>query len=192
MKWFKEGLSAHHTALAMIGAKGGQRILVIGAGSGPLAAEVSLVTGLNGRVLVIDREPATETAVESAAVKAGALVEFERAPATMLPVDPESFDIAVLHSELGALSPGDARLATEETKRVLRAGGRVIVMEKTSRPGLFGLIRLGGSGGSRPAPTEMLSPQAVIDLLKTAGFLAVRVLADAEGTAYIEGRKGQG
>ena len=145
MKWFKEGLSPHQTALAMIGAKRDQRILVVGAGSGPIAAEVSLVAGLNGRVLVVDRDPATQMVVEAAAARAGALVEFERAPSTMLPVDPEAFDIAVLHGELGVLTPDDARLATAEARRVLRAGGRVIVLERTSRPGLFERMRRAGS-----------------------------------------------
>jgi ubiquinone/menaquinone biosynthesis C-methylase UbiE len=183
MKWFKEGLSPYQTTLAMIGAKRGQKILVIGAGSGPIAAEVALVAGLNGRVLVVDRNPATQAAVESAAAKAGALIEFERASSSMLAVVPEAFDIAVLHEELGALSLSDARLAVAEARRVLRPGGRAIVMEKTSRPGLFGLIRVG------PAREPPLPPSVAIDLLKGEGFLAVRLLADAEGTAYVEGRR---
>ena len=33
MKWFREGPSPHQTALAMIGAKSGQRVLVVGAGT---------------------------------------------------------------------------------------------------------------------------------------------------------------
>ena len=181
MKWFKEGPSPHQTALAMIGAKSGQRILVIGAGGGPIAAEVALVAGLNGRVLVVDRDAASQAEVDAAAAKAGALVEFERASSLLLPLDPGAFDIAVLHAELSALSPGDALLAVAEAHRILRAGGRIVVLEKTSRPGLLGVFRRGD--------TELLSPNVVIDLLKASGFLAVRLLADAEGTAYVEGRR---
>jgi ubiquinone/menaquinone biosynthesis C-methylase UbiE len=183
MKWFKEGPSSYQTALAMIGAKAGQRVMVIGLGCGPIAAQLARVAGLNGRVLVVDRDPAAEAAVESAAVKAGALVEFERASSSMLPVDAEAFDIAVLHTELSARSPEDGRLAVAEARRVLRPGGRVIVIEKSSRPGLFGLIQIG------PAREPLLRPAVAIDLLKAAGFLAVRLLADSEGTSYFEGRK---
>jgi ubiquinone/menaquinone biosynthesis C-methylase UbiE len=102
----------------------------------------------------------------------------------MLPVDPEAFDIAVLHTELGALSPGDARLAVAEARRVLRPGGRIIVIEKAPRPGLFGLIPQVGAVREPP-----LKPEVAIDILKAEGFLAVRLLAESEGASYVEGRK---
>ena len=183
MKWFREGPSPYQTPLAMIGAKRGQRIVVIGPDSGPIAAEVALVAGLNGHVLVIGRDPAAQAAVDEAAAKAGALLQFEAAASTRIPVDPGSIDIVLLHSELGTLDPADARLAVAETRRVLRAGGRAIVMERTSRPGLVALIR------GRAGHTPPFAPDHAIDLLKTEGFLAVRLLADAEGTAYVEGRR---
>jgi len=183
MKWFREGASPYHTALAMVGAKAGQRVVIIGPGSGSVAAELARVAGLNGRVLVVDRDPAAEAAVEAAAVKAGALVEFERAPSSMLPLDAEAFDLFVLHGELSARSQEDGRLAVAEARRVLRPGGRIIVIEKSSRPGLFGLIPIGASR------EPLLRPAVAIDLLKAEGFLAVRLLADSEGTAYVEGRK---
>jgi len=127
MKWFREGASPYHTALAMVGAKAGQRVVIIGPGSGPVAAELARVAGLNGRVLVVDRDPAAEAAVEAAAVKAGALVEFERAPSSMLPLDAEAFDIFVLHGELSARSQEDGRLAVAEARRVLRPGGALAI-----------------------------------------------------------------
>jgi ubiquinone/menaquinone biosynthesis C-methylase UbiE len=183
MKWFREGASPYHTALAMVGAKAAQRVVIIGSGSGPVAAELARVAGLNGRVLVVDRDPATEAVVEAAAMKAGALVEFERASSSMLPLDAEAFDIVVLHGELSARSPEDGRLAVGEAHRVLRPGGRIIVIERSSRPGLFGLFKVGPARGPR------LRPAAAIDLLKAAGFLAVRLLAESEGASYVEGRK---
>jgi ubiquinone/menaquinone biosynthesis C-methylase UbiE len=183
MKWLKDGPSPHQTALAMIGAKRSDRILVIGAGCGPLAAELGLVTGLNGRVLVVDRDPAAQAAIEAAAASAGALIEFAPGASTAVAADPAAFDIVVLHHELGALSTADARLAVAEARRLLRAGGRLVVMERTSHPGW--LARLQGG----PSPPPALAPRAVIDLVQADGFLAVRLLADSLGTAYVEGRR---
>src|SRR5687767_4696563 len=52
---FRKGASPHQTAIAMIGAKSGSRVLVVGAGDAAVAGEVALVAGLNGHVLVVDR-----------------------------------------------------------------------------------------------------------------------------------------
>ena len=49
----KKSESSHATALAMVGAKAGQSVVVLGA-DGPLAAAIGLVTGLNGRTVVVD------------------------------------------------------------------------------------------------------------------------------------------
>ena len=77
MKWFKWGgqdQRPHQTALAMIGAKTGQRILFLGSDDGALAAAVALVVGgMNGRTLVLDPSPDAAAKVERAAAEAGAL-----------------------------------------------------------------------------------------------------------------------
>jgi SAM-dependent methyltransferase len=175
MSWFKRGLPPHQTALAMIGARAGDRVLFVGAGAPTLAAEVARVTGLNGRTLVLDGAAGARGRVDRAAADAGTLVEFEEAPPTMMPIDADAFDIAVIVAERSSV---DAIHRTAfEACRILRPGGRVVIRWPLPRPGLF------GAGSSALPP--------LVDILQQAGALAVRHLADADGVAYYEGRKGR-
>jgi len=181
MRWFREGPSPFRTPLAMIGAKAGDRVLVLGAGDGDLAGEIGRVTGLNGRTLVVDQDPPAAGRVEAGAAKAGALVEFESAPVAMLPIDPGAFDIVVLNEQLGSAAEGHRSLICSEAHRVLRSGGRVISIETGSRPGLFGLL-------PRRAMPAIDHP-TVLSLFTTAGFRGSRLLAESEGVVYCEGRR---
>jgi phosphatidylethanolamine/phosphatidyl-N-methylethanolamine N-methyltransferase len=179
MKWFKPGPPPYQTALAMIGAKRGDRLLVIGAGTGDLPAQLALVTGLNGTTLVVDRSPDARARVESAATEAGALVEFEPAPPTMLPQATGGFDLVVIQHEL-SVSAARARVAVEAA-RVVRPGGRVIVVEKAARPGVFGVL-------SRTV-ADIVPAATLRDLLVSVGLRAARVLAERDGVSYVEGVK---
>src|SRR5688572_19245369 len=98
----------YQTALAMIGAKSGDRVLVTGGHDHGLAAAVALTTGLNGQTVALAPVEA-RAAVEAAANEAGALVEF----ATTVPHD-SAFDIGVWQVEASALAGADApaRVAT--------------------------------------------------------------------------------
>jgi len=165
----------------MIGAKAGDRVLVLGAADGDLAGEIGRVTGLNGRTLVVDSDQTAAKHVEAGAAKAGALVEFEAAPIAMLPIDPSSFDIVVLNNQVSHASDGHRPLIFGESYRVLRDGGRVVTIETGARPGLFGLLP------RRALPT--IEHSTVLSLLRTAGFRGPRLLAQAEGVVYCEGRK---
>src|SRR6185503_6303073 len=108
MAWMRIGrLPPYQTAVAMIGAKPGDRVAVLGSSDPALAAQVSLVTGLNGHVVVIDRAPGAADRVESAAARAGALVAFEEAPVTNVPLEASGFDIVVIDRLLGTLEGGE-------------------------------------------------------------------------------------
>ena len=179
MALFRKGLSPHQTALAMIGAKAGGSALVLGADDPPLAAEVALVTGLNGRTLVVDPDPEAEARVEAAGGRAGALVEFQRAPLAMLPFDADSFDVVVMPG-LAARASGDRAAVVAEGFRVARPGGRVVIVAREKRPGLFGVVSTGAL---------VLDAGIATSLLSEAGARAVRRLASQNGVAYYEGRK---
>ena len=72
MKLFRPGASPHQTALAMVGAKAGSAVVIIGAEDPAFSAEVALVTGLNGRTLIVVAAADAEPRVEAAATNAGA------------------------------------------------------------------------------------------------------------------------
>ncbi len=179
MSLFRKGLSPHQTALAMIGAKAGSAVLVLGAGDPALAAEVALVTGLNGRTLVVDADAAAEARIQAAAGRAGALVEFQRAPLMMLPFDTDLFDIVVV-TGLTSAAPHDRATIVAEGLRVARPGGRILIVAPERRPGVFGVLA---------TRQPVLTPEAANSLLSFAGARAVRHLASQQGTAYYEGRK---
>ena len=180
LKWLRKAGSPHQTAIAMVGAKAGDRVLVVGGRAPDFAAELAAVTGLNGQTTVVDADPATEQVVGAAAGRAGTLVEYARGTATSLPATDESQDVAVFMTPLAPLDDAARGAAITEVVRVLRSGGRAVIIDGTRRAGLF-------SGGS--AEARRLESDAVLALLRHSGARASRLLADTDGVAYYEARK---
>ncbi len=178
MKFFRPAASPHQTALAMVGAKSGGTVIVVGAADPALAAEIALVTGLNGRTLVVVPAANLQPQIDAAAAKAGALVDVEPAPATALPAADGTFDIAVITDFAGA----DREPVVREAARTVRPGGRVVVIEG-KRTG--GLRKLWSSGvANTPAAGD-----DIIAALSAAGLRGARLLGTAEGISYFEGTK---
>ncbi len=173
--WFRKGLSRHQTAIAMVGPKPGDRIGIVSAGDPDLAAEIALVTGLNGTTTVCDPDSDARARVEAAAARAGALVEFERTPDASLPFADASQDVVVVM----ATASGATMLDLGEPLRALRAGGRIIIVDGVRSSGMF---------RSRPARPRRPKDD-VLRALEQAGTRARRQLADVDGVAYYEARK---
>jgi SAM-dependent methyltransferase len=177
--WFKPGPSPHQTALAMIGAKAGDSVLVAGADAPDLAAAVAGVTGLNGQTLVVDGRADRAAVVEAAAGKAGTLVEFQQtAPEDFAAARP--FDIAVVGLLLAPMPEAARDSLVTSLVRAVRPGGRVVIVDGRRSSGLLG-------GLSRSAPR--LAPAMALALLDTAGLRATRLLAESEGISFYEGRR---
>jgi ArsR family transcriptional regulator len=180
MSWLSPNPRPFQTALAMVGAKPGLQVLVLGAGDGKVAAAIAQVTGLNGRTLVIDPSGDAQAAVERAAAEAGALVEFQQAAPDRLPDDLGGFDIVVLHQRL-SVAGNDPAPVIAEAVRVLRPGGRVVVIEGAMQTGWRDRLK---------APRQAKIQGDVIErLLTTAGLRASRLLAETDGVTYAEGAK---
>jgi ubiquinone/menaquinone biosynthesis C-methylase UbiE len=167
----------------MVAARAADSVAILGA-PGPveaaLAGEIGLDTGLNGRTLVIDVGTEARARVEAAAAKAGALVEFEWAPVTMLPIDAGTFDVAVINRQLASLDGQNRVACCQEALRIIKnPNGRVVVIEGVRRPGLFGLF---------PTKLPGLPPEEVKDALTRAGAKAVRLLADVDGVVFFEAK----
>ncbi len=180
MKWLNPNPRPHQTALAMIGAKPAQQVLMLGAGDGRLAAAVAGITGLNGRTLVIDPAAGARASIERAAADAGVLVEFEEAPLSELPSETGTFDLVVAHQVLRRESIEPARTIAEAA-RVIRPGGRVIVIEGEKPSGWRARLQ--------PAHPPAGQADATRDALSAAGLRAARILAESEGVTYLEASK---
>jgi ubiquinone/menaquinone biosynthesis C-methylase UbiE len=118
--------------------------------------------------------------VDAAARKAGALVEFEEAPPMRLTAAADSIDIVVLMMGFGRRPSAERPGPIGEALRVLRPGGRVVIVEGAKTGGMLRALQ---EKPPRLDASEMLA------LLDVAGFRARRQLADVDGVAFYEARK---
>jgi ubiquinone/menaquinone biosynthesis C-methylase UbiE len=190
MPIFRRGSAPYALAVAMTGIRMGERVLWIGAREpamfGAVAAKMGPV-GVSGRVAAIVDDAEGAGHLRQAAARAGILAEIETGSAERLPFDGDSFDLAVLAGPVGLvedLAP-DAQMAVfSEARRVLRAGGRLIVIERFGSPRFLGLI----PAADRPD----VSGDRTESALQAAGFRPVRTLARREGLLFVEGLKRAG
>ena len=164
----------------MAGVKLGDRFLAVGVRDVPLIAALAVKSGLTGQAWAVESEEARADAGRDAIEREGALVDVKRAPWGMWPLDADSVDVAVLANVLMTLHSGTRGLCMSETLRVLRPGGRAVVIEPARRSGFGALLHRDTIDRGYAGPVKTL---------KDAGFAAVRELAETDGVVYAEGIK---
>lgn len=115
----------------------GDNALDVCCGTGDLALELARRVAPGGHVVGCDfSEPMLDLAREKAAGRGGAGARFEWADALNLPYDDGRFDAVTVGFGVRNLSDLDAGL--REMRRVLRPGGRLVILEITqpTRPPL--------------------------------------------------------
>jgi ubiquinone/menaquinone biosynthesis C-methylase UbiE len=168
----------------MAGAKLGNRVVILGCRDPQLIAGLASKTGLTGRTVAVDTSAERAEAARHIALGEGALVETVSAPFDALPLDADAFDLVVLRDVLPGLELAPRLVLLQEAQRVLRPGGRCIVIDsKPARGGLANLFRR--KQDEEPSPEA----QAIAEALRTRGFVAVRPLAEREGLMFVEGVK---
>ena len=110
-------------AVRWSGAMAGQTVLDCATGTGDLAIAFSRAVGSSGRVIGTDFVP--EMLALARAKAPG--ITFEFADVTALPYPDESFDVVSI--SFGIRNVSDPRRGVAEMWRVLRKGGRLIVLE---------------------------------------------------------------
>ena len=141
--------------------KPGDRVLDCATGTGDLAIAFRKAVGDSGRVVGTDFVPEM---LDVARIKA-TNVEWDVADVTQLAFEDDSFDVASI--SFGIRNVGDPRKGIAEMARVVRSGGRVIVLEfGQPRSRLFGALydwysrhilpRLGGAVTGETAAYQYL------------------------------------
>ena len=182
MRWFRKS-QLDPLAVTMTGVKLGDRLLFVGGSDTALAAALAAKAGLTGRACVLaDTEHAARNAA-AAVERQGSLIESFAAPWTMWPFDPDAFDVVVFRGVLERLDDESRLRAAREAHRVLRPGGRTVVIEEARGGGAAGLL-----GGTRPDAAYERSGGAP-HVLEAAGFRGVRTLAAREKQLFVEGIK---
>lgn len=166
VRWLRGDPGRYDLLTRMIGARLGDRMVACGAGDPGLVAALAKVTGLSGRAVACARSAEEAAVLSSTAEAAGVLVEVTEYGSARLPFEEGDFDLALVD----AVSAPVADLLPE-LKRVLRPGGRVVLVVRQKVP-------------NAPAPAEV---QAL-----TAGHLkGARVLFDRDTYGIVEALKGQ-
>jgi demethylmenaquinone methyltransferase/2-methoxy-6-polyprenyl-1,4-benzoquinol methylase len=181
------------------GAKKGDRVLDCATGTGDLAITFRRAVGAGGEVIGTDFVPEM---LEIARAKTRE-VAFQTADVTRLPFEDRSFDIASI--SFGIRNVADPRKGIAEMARVVRPGGRVMVLEFGQPPNrlfraFYGfyrrriLPRIGGAvTGDRDAYDYLESSagrfphgEEFADLMRSAaGFTQIDVRPLSFGIAWL-------
>lgn len=177
-KWFKAS-TLDPLSVSMTGVKLADRVLVLGCSDSKLIAALAQKAGLTGRTVGADESSDRTAAAERVALQEGALIETVTAPLAALPLEAESFDIVVLRDVLRGREPHMRLPVIAEAQRVLRPGGRCMVIESVGRGGVAGRFRGKDAAGA-------IAGDDAIAALKQAGYVAVRALAERDSLVFVE------
>jgi SAM-dependent methyltransferase len=170
VRWIRGDRQHYDLAVAMTGVRLGERVLQVGCEDAGLLAALGAKAGLTGRACGVDPDPGVAQRALASAEAAGVLVETSAAPYGRLGHEAGSFDLVVVR-RLGALAePGPLAEVLTEAHRLLRPGGRGLVV----------------GGGSRGGAVDAA---ADVKVMVAAGFRGARVLAERAGWTFVEGLK---
>ncbi len=189
-------------ALARLGP--GETALDVGVGTGDLAFELLAASDATARVVGIDlsAEMLVRARERAATRRLGARFEARTGDAQALPFGDASFDRVV--AGFAVRNFGDLAAGLAEMRRVLRPGGRAVILELSTPPSplvraVFGLYfhrlapRIAGLLGGDPDAYRYLprsvrrfpGAERVAELLHVSGFARVRFERLALGVAAI-------
>jgi ubiquinone/menaquinone biosynthesis C-methylase UbiE len=163
--------------LDQAGLQPGNAVLDVGCGTGTLLLAAAERVGPAGRLCGV--EPSAEMAARAKrkAEERGIAIEVAEASADALPHPPASFDAAFCTLVLHHLPPELREGAIREMRRVLRPGGRAVLVDWQKPTSLFGAI---GSGLLLISVLHTLGPQAMTldspgleSLLRDLGFVEI-------------------
>jgi demethylmenaquinone methyltransferase/2-methoxy-6-polyprenyl-1,4-benzoquinol methylase len=181
---FGSGHWYRRQALARAGVAPGARVLDVACGTGVLAAAAQRMVGPTGLVVGLD-----PSAAMLAQARARGVRRLVRGTAEALPLDARNFDLVTMGYALRHVA--DLETTFAEYRRVLRPGGRVLVLEITPPRSRFSMRLVRAYLGRvvpwmarrhGTAPSELMAyfwdtiehcvpPAAILGALSASGFV---------------------
>ncbi len=167
----------------------GERVLDVGCGTGELTMRAKARTGAAGSVTGIDAAPEMIAVARQKAARARLDVAYHVAAVEALPFPDATFDV-VLSSLMMHHLPEDLKpRALAEMRRVLKPGGRALVVDFTPPPARLGRLALVWLSHRR---TTASGVQHLPALLEAAGFSAIEAGDAWRGyLGFVRGRVGR-
>lgn len=141
----------------------GELVLDVGCGTGSLAIAAKRHVGTAGNVVGIDASPEMVARATSKAKKTGTDVSFRTAVVEALPFPDAQFDAALSTLMLHHLPRKARQQCAREIRRVLKPGGRVLVVDFAHVQNKRGLLAHFHRHGH-------VDPREIHSLLEEAGF----------------------
>lgn len=155
--------------VALAGIASGEVVLDVGCGTGDVTMVARARVGATGRVSGIDAAPAMIAVARRKAAQAGQAIDYQVAAVEALPYPDATYDVVVSSLMMHHLPDDLKRRGLAEIRRVLKPGGRLLVVDLTRPMGHRGSLAL-----PRLLHRQMRSGvQDLPALVEAAGFTGV-------------------
>jgi demethylmenaquinone methyltransferase/2-methoxy-6-polyprenyl-1,4-benzoquinol methylase/phosphoethanolamine N-methyltransferase len=174
------GRALRERTIALARIAPGDHVLDVGCGTGEITMRAKARTGPTGSVTGIDPAPEMVAEARQKAARAGLDIDYHVAAVEALPVAAASFDVVTSSLMMHHLPQELKPRAVAEIRRVLKPGGRLVIVDFKQPSSLLG----------RLAPVWLLHRSAAVHgvqelpaLLKEADFGAIEI--EDTGVAYL-------
>ena len=125
-------------AVKLSQARAGEKVLDCATGTGDLAIAFKKTVGESGQVLGTDFCADMLKFAPDKAAREGLQISFEVADAMALPCPSQSFDVTSI--AFGIRNVDDPKVCLKELSRVLKPGGRAVILEFGQPDGIYGAL----------------------------------------------------
>jgi len=146
------------------GLRPGQAVLDVGCGTGTFSIAAKEMVGARGRVAAVDPAGEMIARARRKAAKAGVAVEFEVAAVEALPYPDDCMDVVTSTLVFHHLTRRLQRLAMTEMQRVLRPGGRMVLIDFGGTEQIRRLTSEAGAAGFRDVSARRLGPRFLFSM----------------------------